>query len=128
MFFKIYDKLNPLAQKRVRAFKKIRRAHISLWVVVIAFTFSLFAEIIANSNPIMVVHEGQVFFPIAKTYKGTDFGGDFLVEPDYKEISEKIRTNGFIIEPPIWWGYNETNQDLNSYPSPPNKSKTSSVV
>lgn len=119
MFSFIYNKLNPLAQKRVRNFKKIRRARFSLVIVSIAFLLSLFAEIIANSKPLMVSYQGEWFFPVFKTYQAKQFGGTGLVEPQYKEIKNKIKENGFIIPPPIWWGYNESNTKIDSYPSPP---------
>lgn len=57
--------------------------------------------------------------PVVKTYKGTDFDGPFIVEPNYKEIKEQIEKHGFMIEPLIWWGYNESNRELDNYPSPP---------
>ena len=120
MFSRIYNNLNPLAQKRIRNFKKIRRANISLIIIVIAFVLSLFAEFLANSKPLFVYYKGEAFVPAFATYKGTDFGGYSIVEPSYKEIKDEIEANGFMITPPIWWGYNETNQSLESYPGAPN--------
>ena len=119
MFSRIFKKLDPLSQKRVRGFLRIRRAYVSLIIISIVFLLSLFAEIIANSKPLLISYKGNFYFPIFKTYQAEDFGGQGLVEPTYKDIRNEIEKHGFIIEPPIFWGYNESNTQLESYPSGP---------
>ena len=116
----IYEKLDPLTQKRVRSFKRMRRAYLSLWILSIAFVVSGFAEMIANNNPLFVYYKGDFYFPFAVTYDATEFGGSSAVEPNYKKIKETIEKDGFMIPPPIWWGYNESNGFLDSYPAGPN--------
>jgi len=80
----------------------------------------MLAELIANDKPLMFSYQNQYYFPIFKVYKGTEFGMNTEVEPDYKKFSEIIRQDGWVLEPPIWWGYNESNKDLDSYPAGPN--------
>jgi len=120
MFSFIYKRLDPLTQKRVRMFRSMKRARISLNVLTIAFFFSLFAELVANDKPLFVWFEGRPFFPFAKVYKAHEFGGEDEVEADYKELKEQIRSSGWLIPPPIWWGMNETNKNLEEYPAAPN--------
>lgn len=116
---KIYQSFDPLTQKRIRNFKRIRRAYYSFWILAFAFIVSVFAEGIANDSPLMVTYKGDFFFPVVKTYPATLFGGANEVEPNFKKIAPEIEEHGFILPPLIWWGYNESNRDLNSYPSPP---------
>lgn len=119
MFSAIYKKLDPLSQKRIRTFVRIRRAYLSLIVITVCFVLSLFAEFLANSKPLLISYKGELFFPIVKTYQQKDFGGNSIVEPTYKNFVDEIEEHGFLIRPPIWWGYNETNEALDSYPAPP---------
>jgi len=41
------------------------------------------------------------------------------MEPDYKALDSEIRSNGWIIEPPVYWGSNETNIELEKFPGGP---------
>ena len=46
------SKLSPLNQRRWRNFKANRRGCWSLWLFLILFAISLFAELIANDRPL----------------------------------------------------------------------------
>jgi len=46
--------LSPLNQRRLRNFKKNRRALWSFWIFSVLFVLSLFAEFIANDKPVLV--------------------------------------------------------------------------
>lgn len=59
-FFKIRS---PLARKRLQNFLQIRRAVISLWLLVALFLISLISELICNSKPLYVRYDGRSFFP-----------------------------------------------------------------
>jgi ABC-type antimicrobial peptide transport system permease subunit len=60
--------LSPLNQRRWQNFKANRRGYWSLWLFLILFVASLFAEFIANDKPILVSYKGQYLTPIFKTY------------------------------------------------------------
>ena len=77
--------LSPLNQRRWRNFKANRRAMWSLWIFLIAFGLSLFAEVLANDRPILASYRGQWFTPIYRFYPETTFGGDFKTEADYTD-------------------------------------------
>ncbi|WP_371157223.1 ABC transporter permease [Jannaschia sp. 2305UL9-9] len=77
--------LSPLNQRRVRNFKKNTRALWSLWIFVVLFGLSLFAELLANEKPILVNYRGDLHVPIAKFYPETAFGGDFQTEAVYRD-------------------------------------------
>ncbi len=114
--------LSPINQRRVHAFLANRRAKWSLWAFLILFTLSLFAELIANSKPLLVVHDGQLYTPFLKAYPETAFGGDFDTEADYRDefVRELIEENGWILWPPVPFSYNTHISGLDHpAPSPP---------
>ncbi|NIB43870.1 ABC transporter permease [Pseudomaricurvus alkylphenolicus] len=119
---RLFEKLSPLNQRRYQAFFRNRRASCSLWIFLLLFFMSLFAEMIANDKPVMIVHQQQLFFPIFKTYPETAFGGDFDTEADYTDpyVLELIEPDGWIMWPPIPYSYDTHISDLeHPAPSPP---------
>ncbi|WP_415183731.1 ABC transporter permease [Phaeovulum sp.] len=88
--------LSPLNARRWRNFKTNRRAFWSLWVFLLLFTMSLFAEMLANDKPIIVSYRGDLFFPAYRFYPETAFGGDFRTEAIYRDEAVQclIRTGG----------------------------------
>ena len=71
-------------------FKANRLGYWSLWIFVVLFVLSLFAEIIANDRPLLVRYEGSFYVPIIKDYPEKTFGGDFpttthYLDPDIKK-------------------------------------------
>ncbi len=77
--------LSPLNRRRWRNFTRNRRAYWSLWIFILLFGLSLFAEFIANDKPILVNYRGEYFTPIFSFYPETAFGGDFLTEAKYED-------------------------------------------
>jgi len=115
--------LSPINRRRWENFKANRRGYWSLWMFLILFVVSLFAEFIANDKPFLVLYDGGAYFPALKSYPETTFGGDFETEADYrdpylqKQIAEK---GGRMFWPPIRYSYNTHNLDLPTpAPSPP---------
>jgi microcin C transport system permease protein len=107
--------VSPLNLRRWRNFKANRRGFWSLWIFLILFFVSLFADFIANDKPFLVTYEGKLYFPIFATYPETTFGGDFETAADYRDpylqklIAEK---GGTMIWPPIRFSYDTKNLDL----------------
>lgn len=75
--------LSPLNQRRWRNFKANRRAYWSLWILLVLYGLSLFAELIANDRPVLVKYDGGYYMPVFKFYPETAFGGDLRTEADY---------------------------------------------
>jgi microcin C transport system permease protein len=75
--------LSPLSQRRWRNFTANRRAYWSLWIFVVLYGLSLFAEVIANDRPILVQYQGGYYTPVFKFYPEVAFGGDLRTEADY---------------------------------------------
>ncbi|MCF2871105.1 ABC transporter permease [Octadecabacter sp. G9-8] len=91
--------LSPLNKRRWKNFTRNRRAYWSLWIFMVLFVLSLFAEFLANDKPIMVSYRGEIRMPIFSFYSERDYGGDFPTEAEYKDIEVKclIETGGLEI-------------------------------
>jgi microcin C transport system permease protein len=107
--------LSPINRRRWENFKRNRRGYWSFWVFLVLFILSLFAEFIANDKPLLIRHEGKLYFPGVVTYPETAFGGEFETAADYRDpylqklIAEK---GGTIVWPPIRYSYDTHNLDL----------------
>ena len=77
--------LSPLNARRWRNFKANRRAFWSLWLFLVLFVASMFAEVLANDKPIVVSYRGEFYFPAYRFYPETAFGGDFRTEAIYRD-------------------------------------------
>ena len=88
--------LSPLNQRRWRNFKANRRAYWALWIFLVLYGLSLFAELIANDRPLLVSYRGALHTPFMTFYPETAFGGDFATEAAYRdaEVQCLIRTGG----------------------------------
>ena len=56
-----------------------------MWVFLVLFFVSLFAEFIANDKPFLILMNGKAYFPAIVTYPETTFGGDFETAADYRD-------------------------------------------
>lgn len=107
--------LSPLNRRRWDNFKANRRGYWSLWIFMVLFIISLFAEFIANDKPFFIYMQGKTYFPAVVSYPETAFGGDFETAADYRDpflqklIAEK---GGFMLWPPIRYSYDTHNLDL----------------
>jgi microcin C transport system permease protein len=114
--------ISPLTRRRLDAFRANRRGFWSLWIFLILFTLSLFAEFIANDRPIVVHFDGGWYFPVFVGYPETEFGGIFPTAADYRdpEVQKLIEAKGWMVWPLIPFSYNTINYSLPSpAPSPP---------
>jgi microcin C transport system permease protein len=105
--------LSPLNRRRLNNFKANRRGYASLWIFLILFIGSLFAEFIANDRPIVISYKGEILFPILVNYPESKFGG-FLATTDYRDQvnQDEIMANGWIVWPPIRYSYRTVNNEL----------------
>jgi microcin C transport system permease protein len=107
--------MSPLNRRRWQNFKANRRGYWSLWIFLILFGVSLFAELIANDRPFMIKYDGRLYWPAFVSYSETTFGGDFETAADYRDpylqklIADK---GGWIVWPPIRYSYSTHNLDL----------------
>lgn len=103
-------------------FRANRRGFYSLWIFLLIFFFSLFAEFIANDKPLLIRYEGKLYYPVFVEYAETVFGGFLPTEADYRDhdVSEMIEKKGWMLWPPIPYSFDTINYDLPvPAPSPP---------
>ncbi|WP_274423666.1 ABC transporter permease [Chelativorans sp. YIM 93263] len=105
--------LSPLNRRRWQNFKANRRGYWSLWIFLVLFILSLFAEFIANDKPLIASYNGEILFPVVVDYPEEKFGG-FLAVTDYRDpfIQEEINSNGWMIWPPIRYSYRTVNSEI----------------
>ncbi|SMF07497.1 microcin C transport system permease protein [Tistlia consotensis] len=114
--------LTPLDHRRLANFKANRRGFWALWIFLLLFVVSLFAEVIANDRPFLVMYDGQPYFPIFRSYPETTFGGQLPTETDYTDptVRRLIDSHGWMLEPPIPYSYRTVAWNLPApAPTPP---------
>ena len=89
--------LSPINRRRWQNFRANRRGFWSLWIFLVLFVLSLFAEFLANDRPILVSYKGEMLFPVFIDYPEEKFGG-FLAVTDYRApfVQDEIEANGWI--------------------------------
>ncbi len=114
-------RLTPLNRRRLANFRHNKRGFWSLWIFLLLFVVSLFAEFIANDKPIFVYYKGEYLFPVLRDYPESKFGG-FLARTDYRDpfIADEIDAHGYMVWPPVHFSYNTIESALPTpAPSPP---------
>jgi microcin C transport system permease protein len=106
-------RLSPINRRRLDNFKKNRRGFWSLWVFLLLFGLSLFAEFISNDRPIVISYQGDILFPVFVNYPESRFGG-FLATTDYRDpyIQDEILADGWMLWPPIRYSYRTVNNEI----------------
>lgn len=95
------DSIKPSESSAARAWLRFRRNRLGFVSLVIFCTLvllSLVAELVSNDRPLVVVYQGQTYWPIARDYPETTFGGDFATPTDY--LDPFIRAK--LAEPGNW--------------------------
>ena len=89
--------MTPLTRRRLQNFCANKRGFWSLWLFLLLFGLSMFAEFIANDQPLLVRFDGHFYFPVFTAYTETDFGGDLPIPADYRdpELGKRIAAGGF---------------------------------
>jgi microcin C transport system permease protein len=111
------SRLSPINQRRWANFKANRRGFWSLWIFLILFFISIFAELIANEKPILVFMEGRTYVPVFVNYDEAVFVKDDPLDgfANFREpeVSGAIKQRGgVIIWPPIRYHYQTVNREI----------------
>jgi microcin C transport system permease protein len=125
-------RISPINRRRAQNFRANRRAFWSLWIFLALFVTCMFANLVANDKPFLVVYQGTYLSPLWTDYPETRFGGDFLTPADYKDpyVRELIRTGGdekldpgekpgWIVWPLIPFSFKTVDYDVATAPSAP---------
>ncbi|TDI55826.1 MAG: ABC transporter permease, partial [Alphaproteobacteria bacterium] len=110
--------LSPINLRRWQNFKANRRGFWSLWIFLVLFFLTLFAEFVANDRPIIASYKGEILLPIFFDYPEEKFGG-FLATTDYRDpfVQDEIEANGWLVWPPIRYSYRTVNNEI-AVPAP----------
>jgi len=114
--------LGEIGKRRIRTFKANRRGYWSLWIFSALFLATLFAEVLANDEPLLVRYGGAFYFPVFQAYPETMFGGFLETEAHYSdpEVQELIEEKGWIVWPLIPFSFDTICYGLPTpAPSPP---------
>ena len=115
--------LSPLNARRWRNFQANKRGFWSLWLFIVLFFVSLFAEFIANDQPLFIRYDGKNYFPVLVTYPDTEFGDDLGTAADYRDphLQQFLADhNAIVIWPPVRFSYKTINDNPPSaFPSKP---------
>lgn len=116
---------SELNRRRWANFKRNRRGFWSLWIFLVLFVLSLFAEIVANDKPVVVSYDGKLYTPAFFTYPETTFGGEFEAAADYTDpyVQELIEEKGRMIWPIIRYSHDTIDFALDSSPPTPPSSQ-----
>jgi microcin C transport system permease protein len=107
---------------RLRRFRAMRRAWVSLWILAAAFVLSLGSELISNDRPLVVVHGGSVYSPVFRFHPGSRFGLPYDTPADYHALARDSAFRaggGVIVFPPVKWGPYRANLDREGNPPHP---------
>ena len=117
-------RVTPLTRRRLTNFRANKRGYWSMWIFLLFFVISLFAELIANDKPLYIHYDGGSYFPVFVSYPETVFGGFFQTEADYRdpEVQKLIEEKGWMIWPPVRFSYDTVNYNLDvPSPAPPSE-------
>ncbi|MCW5771767.1 MAG: ABC transporter permease [Rhodospirillaceae bacterium] len=113
----LWWRIRPLTARRLAVFRANRRGYWSMWVFLVLFFVSLFAELIANDRPLLVYYKGSYYTPVFKDYPETTFGGFLPSTAVYdSNMQAAIRENGWMIWPLIPYRYDTTYFKLKTPP------------
>ncbi len=59
-------RVTPITRRRLHNFRANRRGFWSLWIFLVLFFTSLFAELIANDKPLLVKFDGAYYVPFQR--------------------------------------------------------------
>ena len=108
--------MTPITRRRLHHFSANRRGFWSLWIFLILFFISLFAEGVANDKPLLVIFGERFIFPVFETIPETEFGGEFATETEYRDefVRDLIEKKGKIYWSLIPYSYDTINYNLPS--------------
>lgn len=110
---------NELAVRRLRRFKSIKRAVVSVWILLFLFFLSATGEFWSNNKPLVMKYQGELYFPVLRDYYPTTFGQDGFVT-NYRALDFKSQGN-WAVWPLVKWNPYESNEAMSTYPSPPSR-------
>ncbi len=115
--------MTPITQRRIAQFKANRRGYYSLWIFMVLFVLSLFAEFIANDKPILMSHDDELWVPVMFAYTEEELGGELPIEAQYSDpfVQQLVEESwGWMLWPLVPYTYDRADLNIEqSAPAPP---------
>jgi len=116
--------MTPITRRRLANFRANRRGFWSLWIFLVLFLLTLFAEFIANDKPILARIEDRWMVPVLVGYAEEDvLPGGLPVTMDWHDpelAKEFADRGGWAIWPPIRYRHDTVVRDIGRpSPAPP---------
>ena len=115
--------MTPITQRRIAQFKANRRGYYSLWIFMVLFVLSLFAEFIANDKPILMSHNDELWVPVMFAYTEEELGGELPIEAQYSDpfVQQLVEeSGGWMLWPLVPYTYDRADLYIEqSAPAPP---------
>ena len=116
--------LSPITRRRLANFRANRRGWWSLWIFVVLFLLTLFAEGVANNRPLIARVDGHFFFPVLTEYAESDILPDGLpTAADWRDRefrAEIAAHGGWMVWPLVPYRHDSVVADLGRpSPAPP---------
>lgn len=112
--------INPLTLKKIARFRSIKRGYYSFILIMVMIFVSIFAELLVNSNALIVRYEGDLYFPTyGKIIPGYVFGLDYAYETNYRDLKQIFRDKGngdWVLMPPVPYDAYENDLREDEYP------------
>ena len=105
--------LNPVTRKRLARFYSMKRAVVSLRLLVGLYLLGLLAPLLCNNVPLYVRFEDRSYFPIFRFYPEDAFTGNGrMTRPDYKVLAQSSafaeESGNKMVFPPVPFGPHES--------------------
>jgi microcin C transport system permease protein len=98
-------RLNPITKKRWRRFREIRRAWYALLALGLLYGLTLCSEMICNDAPLLIWHQGRLYFPVWRFYPDDVFTGSGLgTRTDYRRLASRpdfVAASSWMLWPPL---------------------------
>ena len=116
--------MTPITRRRLANFKANRRGYWSMWIFLVLFVLTLFAEFVANDRPLIAKVEDRWLFPVVVGYAESDVLPDGLpttmdwYDPELRQDFEA--RGGWAVWPPIRYRHETVVRDIGRpSPAPP---------
>lgn len=83
--------ISELSRMRFNRFRSHRRGWWSLWILVLAYIFSLLSPWLVSERPLLLSWDGALKVPALFHYSDADLGGQYATEVDYHRLPERAQ-------------------------------------
>ena len=108
---------HELSLKRYRRFKNRKSAVVSCVILMVMVVLTLMAPVLSNSKPLVLKYGGDWYFPLLADYPAESFEQGGALYVNYRSLD--LKDGDILIWPLIPWNPYESNESVDTYPSPP---------